>query len=190
MKKLLLFFIYTIIPTICFSQAVKQNEKFAEVPVVQGKVIFLKEIPLKKNISKEENYEILKKWATVNYNKNPFISSVRHDPKNHEFIVKSREELILPANSKGAREKIVMRYRINGFLFQDKCVMEITEIAFMTENNQNKEQLSKFIRAEDFITNEAISIKDEIAEYRINTRIVMLEYLNKIAKDFENQFRH
>ncbi|WP_280645126.1 MULTISPECIES: hypothetical protein [unclassified Dysgonomonas] len=191
MKELLQYTITLIcilLPSTAFSQVVKQGEKFSEVPLVEGKVTFLKEIPSKKEISKESNYAILKEWAIINYGKDPFISSVRHDEKNNEFIAKSRVELLLPANSKGVREKMIMRYRINGFLFQDKCVLEITEISYLYENSKNNTLLPRVIRAEDFITDTAIGTQDNIQEYRENTRKSTLYFLNEIAKDFEDKF--
>ncbi len=191
MKELLQYTIILIcilLPGMAFSQVVKQGEKFTEVPLVEGKVTFLKEIPSRKEVSKESNYAILKEWAIINYGKDPFISSVRHDEKNSEFIAKSRIELLLPANSKGVREKMVMRYRINGFLFQDKCVLEITEISYLYENSKNNTLLPRVIRAEDFITDTAIGTRDNIHEYKENTRKSTLYFLNEVAKDFESKF--
>jgi hypothetical protein len=191
MKELLQYTIILIcilLPGMAFSQVVKQGEKFTEVPLVEGKVTFLKEIPSRKEVSKELNYAILKEWAIINYGKDPFISSVRHDEKNSEFIAKSRIELLLPANSKGVREKMVMRYRINGFLFQDKCVLEITEISYLYENSKNNTLLPRVIRAEDFITDTAIGTRDNIHEYKENTRKSTLYFLNEVAKDFESRF--
>lgn len=188
MKKYITYILFSLYSITSFSQVVKQGEKFESVPVANNKVTFLKEIPAQKDFSTEENYKLLKEWAITNYGKDPFISSLRHDTKNHEFIAKSRIELLLPANSKGMREKMVMRYRINGFLFQDKCVLEITEISYLYSNSSNNKLMPKVIRAEDFITDEAIEIEDEIKEFRANTRKSTLFFLDEITKDFEVKF--
>ncbi|GAB6123984.1 hypothetical protein [Dysgonomonas termitidis] len=188
MKKFIFYIICFIFPILCFSQVVKLGEDFVDVPVIDGKVTFLKEIPSKKNISTDANYKILKEWAIINYGKDPFISSVRHDTKNNEFIAKSRIELLLPANSKGVREKMVMRYRINGFLFQDKCVLEVTDISYLYENQANDKLLPRVIRAEDFITDNAVELNDNIREFRVNTRKSTLYFMNEISKDFEGKF--
>ncbi|WP_036930551.1 DUF4468 domain-containing protein [Prevotella sp. 10(H)] len=188
MKKLLLYIICFLLSAACFSQVVKLGENFVNVPVINDKVTFLKELPSKKDISTEENYKILKQWAIINYGKDPFISSVHHDPKNNEFIAKSRIELLLPANAKGIREKMIMRYRINGFLFQGKCVLEITDISYLYESSTKDKLLPRIIRAEDFITDKALAIDDNLQEFRINTRKSTLYFLNEISKDFESNF--
>ena len=188
MKKIATYILVSLLSSMSFAQVVKQGEKFTKVPVIEGKVTFLKEIPLKGDIPAEENYRLLKEWAIVNYGKDPFISSVRHDPNNQEFIAKSRIELLLPANAKGVREKIIMRYRINGFIFRNKCVLEITEISYLYDNSKNKKMLPRIIRAEDFITDNALTIKDELVEFRINTKKSTLFFLDEISEDFEKKF--
>ena len=167
---------------------VKQGEIFAKVPVLEGKGIFMKEIPMKQGLSAEENYTLWREWAIANYGKDPFISSRRHVEKNKEFIAKSRIELLLPANQKGVREKMIMRYRINGFIFHDKCVLEITEISYLYDNARNNKILPRVIRAEDFITDNALDIKDEAEEFRINTKKSTLFFLDELSKDFETKF--
>lgn len=173
-----------------FAQVVKQGEKFTSVSEVEGKVTFLKEIPLKEGMSVDGNYKLLKDWAIVNYGKDPFVSSLRHDTKNKEFIARSRIELLLPANPKGVREKMVMRYRINGFIFQDKCVLEITDISYLYENSSKNKLLPRIIRAEEFITDKALENEDEIKEYRVNTRKSTLYFLDEISENFEQHFGH
>ncbi|MDR1883634.1 MAG: hypothetical protein LBR26_12755 [Prevotella sp.] len=190
MKKIILHIICFLLPSICFSQIVRLGESFADVPLIDGKVVFLKEIPFKKDLSADANYKILKDWAIVNYGKDPFVSSVRHDSRDREFTAKSRIELLLPADSKGVQEKIIMKYRINGFIFQDKCVLEITGISYLYKNKTTGKLLPREIRAEDFITDNAIKLNDNIQEFRINTRKSTLYFLNELSKDFERKFDH
>ncbi|WP_108822727.1 DUF4468 domain-containing protein [Dysgonomonas sp. Marseille-P4361] len=184
-----IFIILGIILTInTFAQVAKQGEKFNSVPVIEEKVTFLKEVSLVESMSADGNYTLLKDWAIENYGKDPFLSSVRHDTKNKEFIAKSRIELLLPANKKGVREKMVMRYRINGFIFQDRCVLEVTDISYLYENSSKNKLLPRIIRAEDFITDNAINIDDEVKEYRENTRKSTLFFLNELGENFEKHF--
>ncbi|WP_050699544.1 hypothetical protein [Dysgonomonas sp. BGC7] len=188
MKKYLIYILFSIIPAACFSQVVRQGEKFANVSVIEGKVTFLKEIPSKTGTTSADNYKLLKEWSVVNYGKDPFNSSIRHDAKNNEFIAKSRIELLLPANAKGVREKMTMRYRINGFIYKDKCVLEITDISYLYENSSKDKSLPRVIRAEDFITDNAIDTKDNLQELRNNTRKSTLYYLEEISSSFEKKF--
>ncbi|MDR2954461.1 MAG: hypothetical protein LBV43_05220 [Prevotella sp.] len=190
MKRLLIFLTFALFIFSGFAQVAKVGETFtgASIPVIEDKVTFLKEIPLKKELSEDDNYKLLREWAISKYGKDPFISSLRHDKRNKEFIAKSRIELLLPENSKGVREKMVMRYRMNGFLFQDKCVLEITEISYMSENASKNKILPRINRAEDFISDAALEKNDEIKEYRENTRKATLYFLDEIGEDFEKKF--
>ncbi len=190
MKKIVFYILCSLISVSGFSQVVKLGEKFTNVPIIEKKVTFLKDIPAKKDVTDDENYKTLKDWAIVNYGKDPFISSVHHNQKNREFVAKSRVELLLPADSQGVREKMIMRYRINGFLFQDKCVLEVTDISYHYDNSKKKRKLPRVIRAENFITDKAILKKDSLQELRENTRKSTLYFLNEISRDFEGKFGH
>ena len=186
MKKYLILFLFIFSFSMSYGQIVKQGESFNTIPVVNGKVVFLKEIPLKKGFSKDANYELLKDWAKKNYGKDPFISSVRYDARNFEIIAKSRIELLLPANSKGAREKMTMRYRVNGFLFQDKCVLEIRDITYMYQNTSGEDKLPKVIRAEEFITDDIIDANGDFQELKLNTRKSTLYFINELTEEFSS----
>lgn len=187
MKKFILYITCSLLSITCFSQVVRQGEQFTIVPVLEGKVIFMKEIPLKGELSVDGNYKLLKEWAAVNYGKDPFISSIKYNLDNKEFIAKSRIELLLPANSKGEREKMIMRYRVNGFIFQNKCVLEIIDISYLYENSGRGNLLSRVIRAEDFITDKALE-DENFLEIKTNTRKSTLYFLNELGSDFENKF--
>ncbi len=187
MKKSVLYIFFSLYSVLAFSQSVKHKERFTRVSEVQGKVTFIKELSISNN-SALSNYNKLKDWAIINYGKDPFISSVRHDKDNKEFIAKSRIELLLPENSKGVREKMIMRYRINGFAYRDRCVFEITDISYMYGNARDDKRLSHVLRAEDFITDNAVAIADDLQELRINTRKSTLYFLNQVGEDFEAYF--
>lgn len=170
------------------AQVVKKGEKFTEVFVVAKKVVFFKEIPSKANFSAKANYDLMKKWGKENYGKEPFISSIRYDAINQEIIAKSRIELLLPADKEGIREKVMMRYRVNGFVFQDRCVLEITDITYLYQGEKEGKKLPKMLPAEDFITDQAIEQKDAFHELRVNTKKSTLYFLNELANNFEKIF--
>lgn len=189
MKKFLICIICGLFSITSFAQIVKQGEKFTTVPLFDGKVTFIKEIPAKSQLSVEENYKILKDWAGITYGKAPLVSSIKYGYQKHEFIAKSKIELLLPEDSKGVRETIIMRYRVNGFLFQDKCVLEITDVSYLYENSGNNKLLSRIIRAEDFITDEALKANDGFTELKNNTRRSTLYFFDELAATFEEQFK-
>jgi hypothetical protein len=183
----MLYIICSLLSIPCFAQIVKQGEKFTEVPVFGKKITFIKEVPAIQNLSESDNFKILKEWASTYYGKDPFVSSIRYEKEYNKFIAKSRVELILPANSKGEREVMVMRYRINGFVYQDKCVLEITDISYLSENQRKEDFLPDVIRAEEFITDKALELNDFL-ELKTNTRKSTLFFLNEIGTNFERKF--
>lgn len=188
MARFTLYIICSFISLSGFAQVVRQGELFVNVSEIQGKIVFLKEIPTKKGISPDASYNTLKDWAKDNYGRDPFISSVRYDNRNKEIIAKSRIELLLPPNASGVREKMIMRYRINSFIFDNKCVLEITDISYLYENTKGDKTLPRVIRAEQFITDKALKTDDNFQELRSNTRKSTLYFLNELTKLFEKQF--
>lgn len=187
MKKTLFLIIYTLFTITLSAQVTRQNELFKDVPVLNNKVAFVKEVKFNNGKSAAENFEILREWARSNYGKDPFVSSVRYDARKNEIVAKSRIELVLPENSYGVREKMVMRYRVDGFIFDDKCVLEITDMSYLHEDAKSK-KLPRVIRAEDFITDAIIEEAGPLKELRINARKSTLYFLNTLGKDFEEQF--
>lgn len=189
MNRYLLIITYILFSVTGFAQVIKQGEKFLDVSEVEGKVVFLKEIQLKEPLAEEKNYQILREWARANYGKDPFISSIRYDNKNHEIIAKSRVELVLPIDTKGVREKMIMRYRINAFLFQGKCILEITDLIYLYENaKSDKQPFPRMIRAEDFITDKQLEEIGGHLEFKQNTRKSTFYFLNELSKDLESKF--
>lgn len=186
MKKLTLLIIALAYTLVSWAQVTRQDENFKTIPVIKNKIVFLKEVKLQE-ITPEEGYTKLKEWARENYGRDPFISSVRYDDDKSEIVAKSRIELVLPENSQRIREKVVMRFRVDGFIFEDKCVLEISELSFLHDTAKDK-NLPRFIRAEDFITDDNIAIEDDLQELKINLRKSTLYFLNTLGKDFEECF--
>lgn len=182
MNRLLLCIIGSLTSVICLAQ----SAKFNDVAVVNAKVVFTKDIMPAQRLSNGALYEKLNEWAVNNYGKDPFISSLRSDPKNEQIIVKSRIELSLPAN-RGTNEKMIMRYRINAMVRNGKYIFEITEISYLYENS-NEKRLPKVIRAEDFITDGA-QRQDDLSDLRMNTRNRTLQYVNKMSENLDVVFK-
>lgn len=190
MKKLILFLTGIFSVLIVSAQITKLHENVSEVHVIDGKVVFLKEIPAPEKYSMAANFQKMKDWAREEYGKDPFISSVRYDSKRYEIIAKSRIELLLPADSKNVREKFIMRYRVNGYIFNDRCVLEITDISYMYQkvSGDTSKSLPRAVKAEEFITDQVIAKDDELTEIKTNLRKSTLQFINQINKNFEVVF--
>ncbi|SHF60613.1 DUF4468 domain-containing protein [Dysgonomonas macrotermitis] len=177
----------TILITICFclsitniySQDLLQNQKFTYVPTFEGKVIFLKEIPLV-STNLDNSYTLLKDWCKTTYAAEPLISNIRYDNTNKEVVIKSKIELLLPPNAKNVREKVTMTYHLNTFIFNNKCVFELKDITYLLPNSR------KSVKAEDMITDRALSLKDDGHEIRQNTQKSTLYFLNELADKIGN----
>lgn len=190
MRKTILIIIGIICVLSTNAQITRQNQNFEQVYLINSKVAFIKEIDLK-DISPEHAYNILREWGKQNYGKDPFISSVRYEagknPKKKEILAKSRIELILPENSRQVKEKMIMRYRIDGFIQDNKCILQITELSFLHENTKDT-RLPRIIRAEDFITDTQLRVDDDLQELKINTKKAAIYFLNNLTRDFEKLF--
>lgn len=185
MNRLLLYLICSF--TSCVICLAQNSNKYNSVLVVNSKVLFSKTIIPSKRLADDDLYQKLKEWATNNYGKDPFVSSVRYDSKTKNIIAKSRIELALPVK-KGVNEKMIMRYRINGIIKDGKYIFEITEITYMYENSEEN-LLPKVIRSEDFITDAALNKNDGLSTLRLNTRNRTLQYINQMSESLDVVFR-
>lgn len=183
--------VFTIIGLLCtifgFAQIVKDGDSFADVVTVDGNVVFIKEINLQ--TKSPATFSKLKDWAKENFGKDPFVSSVRYDQKNEEIIAKSRIELLLPPDSKNVREKVVMRYRLNAFLFQNKCVIEVKSISYMLDSSKKTIAGQAVVKAEDMIADGAIKAEDPLAELKANTRKSTIYFLNELVEGLESSIK-
>lgn len=169
---LLLSFVYG------YGQNLIQNDKFIYVTTFKNKVVFLKEIPIS-NKNMDYNYFVLKEWGKKNYSNDITQSNIRYDNKNKEILVKSRVELILPENSEGLRESVLMIYHLNAFILDNKCILEVKNITY---NSPERTTIRSF-KAEDIISDEAIRINDDLGEFRVNTKKSTLYFLNELANE-------
>lgn len=185
MKKLFILLSLIILPLLSYSQIVKSDEVFENVYTFDGKVVFIKQIqPGSSNLDK--NYFALKEWARINFAKDPFNSSVDYNDKSKKITAQSRIELLLPENEKGVREKIIMKYRLNGFFDGDLCIVEISNISFINDSKANVNTLQQKIKAEDLITDQAILINDTNKETRTNVRKNALYFFNDLVNSLQN----
>lgn len=179
-------FIYTLLIALAISVSYAQDiaaDEPAAISMRQGKVVLEKQLDL--SIDDKSAYEILRLWAKDNYGRDPFISSVRYDNQGKFITAKSRIELLLPPDSKNVREKIVMRYRIDASVANRKCVVTVKDIAYLYENPLKPDFLPKVSKAEELITDQALSLKDSQSELRANVRKSTLYFITQACMELD-----
>ena len=107
MKKTILSIILLVAIAIKLSG---QNDKgFNSVPIVNGKVVFEQFIMTNPSQTPEQNYAQLQNLVKTKYNGNPLLSGIRFDEKTNFVTVSSGTNLILPENSAGVKEEMIMK---------------------------------------------------------------------------------
>lgn len=166
------------------SQKLIQNSKFSNVPMFDGKVVFIKEIPLK-SINTNHNFSILKNWGQINFGNDPLVSSVLARSKEKKIYCASKIELLLPKNKQNVREKVIMDYKLDAFLLNNKCIFEIKDITYSVQKSKNTDLLKTNFSAEEMISDNAMQINDNLKELRSNTRAATLYFFNQLADNLE-----
>ena len=168
----------------------QSNQVFTTVPVVNNKVVFKQFIHSADVFSPDQRYSILYKWGKDNYSGNPLLAGIRFDEKNQTVTVSSKIELLLPENSVGVREKVIMSYRFDISVGQGGCTLVIRDISY--NNPQVKGASSLFAKpysAESTITDQAIaSAQGQDREFKANVRKGTLYFLNELHEDVNALF--
>ncbi len=167
-----------------YAQQVIQNQGFTHIPTLNNKAILLKEITLNNVSEAAMNYTKLKNWVKSNYTTDLINSSIIYYNDDQAVLVKSRVSLLLPLlNEQNISEKSLMSYHLYIFIRNGKCVMQISEIDYKVENAIPA--LKKKIKAEDFVTDEALLVNDQYRKERIETQKGTLYFFNEQANSLE-----
>jgi|GEM_PF-1121560 len=163
------------------AQGLLQNNEFRYVPVYKGQAVLVKEIPLRDISEAAQNYTRIKNWVKKNYTTNIFTSSILYHNEEQRVSVKSKVELLLPIlNIQNTSEKSVMSYTLNIFISNRKCIFEVTDITYKIQNAIPN--LKNKVKAEDFVTEEALSIQDQYIKEKIETQKGTLYYFNNLIE--------
>lgn len=184
MKKTFVLLFAVLSPLLVKAQITGTGEIFRDVQTFEGKVVFVKEIILPSN-DLNTNFSNLRNWANINFDKDPFNSSVNYDTKNNKIVARSRVELLLPVNSKGIREKLFMKFKVHAFLKDNLCILEITDINYINDAKANRNTLKQKVKAEDMITDAALAKEDADKGTRIDVRENTLYFYNDLANSLE-----
>ena len=170
------------------SKAQTQNENvFTSVPEVNGKVVFQQFIHTHQGLNEDQSYAILYKWGKDNYASNPLLSGIRFNDKDKSITVSSKVELLLPENSQGVREKMVMNYRFDANITNVGCVLKVRDITYQTVREKGKSFFPKTSSAEEMITESAVNSVSEEKELKDNLRKGTLYFLNELYNDLRRQ---
>ncbi len=168
---------------------VKAQSVFTTVPVVNGKVVFQQFIHIDQEFSNDQRYALLYKWGKDNYARNPLLSGIRFDDKARTITVSSKIELLLPQNSNGVREKVIMNYRFDATITNTGCMLVVRDVTYQNSQSSNSSFFPKTFTAEETITPAAISAVSGLdKEFRTNTQKSTLFYLNELYDDLSKIF--
>ena len=179
-KKILSLISILCITLTIHSQNIFQNNKFTSIPILDGTAVLLKEIPLKNN-NLNKSFSSLQNWGKINFGNEPLVSSIRVISKDRIIYCQSKVELLLPKDKKGVREKVMMSYKLDAFLINNKCVLEIKDIKYNISKQQSLDLIKTHFSAEEMVSNNAIQTNDKLKELRNNTRASTLYFFNNLA---------
>ena len=169
MKKYLLI-ILSLIPLFVFGQEDDSKYLTGAVPVVDGKVVFSKEISVP-GLSQDQIYDIMLKWGESRFKTDKGNwGRVLYTNKEKGQIACKGEEYIVFAAKALSLDRTKANFRLAIFCFPGKCEIEISSIYYIYPED-NKERLT----AEDWITDENALNKDKtklargFGKFRIKT---------------------
>ena len=156
------------------------NSIFANVSVMNGRVVFQQFIPADNSLSADQKYSLLTKWAKDNYSGNRMVSGIRFNEKERSVTVSAKTELFLPTSIKEEDRKLMMNYRFDVSVTNGGLMLTIRDITFQKVALTNNQSTSKIYSAEETITDASIAVSDEEKEFRISTRNETLAFVNSL----------
>lgn len=167
----------------------KAQSVFTTVPVVNGKVVFQQFIHIDQELTADQRYALLYKWGKDNYAGNPLLSGIRFDDKARSITVGSKIELLLPQNSNGVREKVIMNYRFDASITNAGCMLVVRDVTYQNSQSPNSSFFPKTFTAEETIASTAISAASGLdKEFKTNTQKSTLFYLNGLYNELSKIF--
>ncbi|MDD4010037.1 MAG: hypothetical protein PHQ67_09550, partial [Fermentimonas sp.] len=100
----------------------------------------------------------------------------------------STAEFLLPANSDGVREKMIMNYRFDATITNAGCMLVVRDITYQNAQKDGSSFFPKVYTAEQTITNQAVNTAGEESELRNNIRKGTLVFLNGLYSEITGAF--
>lgn len=180
MRKNILVASIMLMLSLCLSAQQSSNSIFANVSVMNGRVVFQQFIPADNSLSADQKYSLLTKWAKDNYSGNRMVSGIRFNEKERSVTVSAKTELFLPTSIKEEDRKLMMNYRFDVSVTNGGLMLTIRDITFQKVALTNNQSISKIYSAEETITDASIAASDEEKEFRISTRKETLAFVNSL----------
>lgn len=181
---LIIICFFSIFPVTAVSQNLIQSKDFTYIPSLDNKATLIREIQLNNVSEAAGNYTKLKKWIKNNFTTDLINSSIMYYSEDDAVLVKSKVDLLLPIlNKENISEKALMTYHLYAFIRNGICVVQVTNIDYKLKNAIPN--IRTKIRAEDFVTNEALQIKDGYTKEKIETQKGTLYFFNNLINDLE-----
>ena len=96
-------------------------------------------------------------------------------------------ELLLPENSQGVREKMMMNYRFDANITNAGCILKVRDITYQNVREKGKSFFPKSSSAEELITDNAINSVSDNKEFKENLRKGTLYFLNELYNDLKKE---
>lgn len=183
--KRILFIIGLVFGFLGASAQTQIENVFTSVPEVNGKVVFQQFIHTAQGLNEDQSYAILYKWGKDNYASNPLLSGIRFNDKDYNLTVSSKVELLLPQNSQGEREKMIMNYRFDAEITNAGCVLKIRDVTYQNVREKGKSFFPKSSSAEEMITDGSINSDSGEKEFKENLRKGTLYFFNELYNDLK-----
>lgn len=180
MRKNILIVSIMLLLSFYLSAQQSSNSIFANVPVMNGRVVFQQFIPADNSLSADQKYSLLTKWAKDNYSGNRMVSGIRFNEKERNVTVSAKTELVLPKSTKEGESKLMMNYRFDVSVTNGGLILTVRDITFQKIASTNNQSTSKVYSAEETITDASIAASDEEKEFRISTRNETLAFVNSL----------
>ncbi|MDD4777137.1 MAG: DUF4468 domain-containing protein [Fermentimonas sp.] len=186
MKKIILTI--SLLAAITINLIGQNDAGFNSVPVVNGKVVFEQFIVTNPNQTADQNYVQLQKWVKSKYNVSPLLSGIRFDDKANFVTVSSGTKLIMPANSAGVRDEMIMNYRFDVSVTGGGCMLVIRDITYQNAKKEGDSFFPKKLSAEQTITDQSINTPGPEGELRTNLRKASLDFFNGLYSELNSLF--
>ena len=187
MKKYMLTFI--ILVAGLFNMNGQNDVGFTSVPIINGKVVFEQFIPADPAGSAGPRYTKLQDWVRKSFAGSPLLSGIRYDDKSQSVTVSSKTGLKLSANKTGVRENMIMSYRFDATITNAGCILVVRDITYQNARRNAESFFPKTYVAEETITDQALSVKSDESELKINLRKETFRVLNKLYTDLAAALR-